>query len=149
MKPTPSGWPRIASSIFYDDAARAIDWLCSAFGFELRLKVEGEAGRIEYSELTYGEGMVSIASVNAQPSGDWRDLCVSPRSLKGANTQVLCLYVDDVDTHCAHALAAGAELVRPLETKDYGAEYWTDRSYGVRDLEGHSWWFMQRMGQQS
>jgi uncharacterized glyoxalase superfamily protein PhnB len=41
MKPTPTGWPRISSGVFYKDAAGMIDWLCDAFGFEVRLKVEG------------------------------------------------------------------------------------------------------------
>jgi len=45
MKPTPKDWPRISSSIFYDDAPAAIDWLCKAFGFEVRIKVEGGRGR--------------------------------------------------------------------------------------------------------
>ena len=45
MKPTPAGWPRFSSSIVYQDAAAAIDWLCSAFDFEVRIKVEGENGR--------------------------------------------------------------------------------------------------------
>ena len=30
-------------------------------------------------------------------------------------------------------------------TTDYGENYWTDRSYGARDPEGHMWWFMQRL----
>jgi len=29
MKPTPAGWPRFSSSVVYQDAAAAIDWLCS------------------------------------------------------------------------------------------------------------------------
>ena len=58
MRPTPAGWPRLSSSIFYQDAATAIDWLCKAFGFEVRLKVEGEGGRIVHSELTYGDGLI-------------------------------------------------------------------------------------------
>ncbi len=41
MNPVPRGWPRISSSVVYQDAAAAIDWLCDAFGFEIRLKVEG------------------------------------------------------------------------------------------------------------
>jgi uncharacterized glyoxalase superfamily protein PhnB len=45
MKPTPSDWPRLSSSVFYQDAAAAIDWLCDAFGFAVRLKVEGDNGR--------------------------------------------------------------------------------------------------------
>ena len=44
MKPPPPGWPRISSSLFYEDAPAAIDWLCRVFGFEVRLKVEGDAG---------------------------------------------------------------------------------------------------------
>jgi len=54
MKPTLKGWPRLSTAIFYDDAAGAIDWLCRAFGFEVRLKVEGDGGRdiLRASELT-------------------------------------------------------------------------------------------------
>ena len=45
MKATPKGWPRLSTAIYYDDAAGAIDWLCRAFTFEVRLKVEGDGGR--------------------------------------------------------------------------------------------------------
>ena len=60
MKPTPNGWPRLSAAIFYDDAAGTIDWLCRAFGFDVRLKVEGDGGRIEHSELVYGEAQDQI-----------------------------------------------------------------------------------------
>ena len=56
MKATPAGWPRLSSAIVYRDAAAAIDWLCDAFGFGVRIKVEGENGRIEHCELEYGDG---------------------------------------------------------------------------------------------
>ena len=63
MKPTPAGWPRVSSSLYYRDAAAMIDWLCDAFGFEIRLKVEGEGGRIEHSELGFGpDGLVMVGS---------------------------------------------------------------------------------------
>src|SRR5262249_44890700 len=69
MKNTPKGWPRISPAIIYDDAAGAIDWLCRAFGFEVRIKVEGDKGRIEHSELVIGDGVVMVATSNmdAQP----------------------------------------------------------------------------------
>ena len=60
MKATPKGWPRLSTAIYYDDAAGAIDWLCRAFTFEVRLKVEGDGGRIEHSELLYGEALVMV-----------------------------------------------------------------------------------------
>ena len=28
---------------------------------------------------------------------------------------------------------------------DYGEDYWSDRSYGALDLEGHVWWITQRL----
>jgi uncharacterized glyoxalase superfamily protein PhnB len=43
MKPAPADWPRLSSAVVYQDAAAAIDWLCKAFGFEVRVKIEGEA----------------------------------------------------------------------------------------------------------
>ncbi|MBM3516696.1 MAG: aminotransferase [Alphaproteobacteria bacterium] len=144
MKPTPAGWPRIASAVFYEDAGSAIDWLCRAFGFTVRLKVEGEGDRIEHSELEYGEGLIMVG-----PSGESaprpRQQCRSPRVLGGANTQSLCVYVDDLDAHCAHARAAGAQIAQEPETHDYGADYWADRTYEAIDPEGHHWWFMHRV----
>ena len=50
-KQLPKGWPRISSSLVYREAGKAIDWLCTAFGFEVQLKVEGEGGIIHHSEL--------------------------------------------------------------------------------------------------
>ncbi len=143
MQPTPADWPRICSSLFYDDASAAIDWLCKAFGFEVRLKVEGEAGRIEYSELVFGEGLISVASGGGGKPGHGE--MASPRATGGKNTQCLCVYVDDVDAHCARARAAGAKIFREPSTSDYGEEYNSDRSYGAIDPEGHHWFFMRRV----
>ena len=142
MKPTPAGWPRISSAVYYDDAAKAIDWLCNAFGFEVRLKVEGEAGSIVHSELVFGEGVVMVAS--AQQDGELA-FRKSPQELGGANTQNMMVYVDDVEAHCEQARAAGATIVTEPKTTDYGEDYWTDRGYEAKDLEGHHWWFYERL----
>jgi uncharacterized glyoxalase superfamily protein PhnB len=143
--PTPAGWPRISAAIFYDDPAAAIDWLCRTFGFELRLKVEGEGGRIEHSELTFGDGLIMVGSAGGKSERPVPMPCKSPRSLGGANTQALCVCVDDVDAHCERARAAGAKIVEEPTTQDYGDDYWSDRTYRSEDLEGHQWWFMQRV----
>jgi uncharacterized glyoxalase superfamily protein PhnB len=39
MKPAPYNFPHITSGLHYRDAPKMIDWLCAAFGFEVRLKV--------------------------------------------------------------------------------------------------------------
>lgn len=143
MKPTPAGWPRISASVFYENPKAAIDWLCRAFGFELRLKVEGDDGAIHHSELCIGEGLVMVGGVTGKEP--WQTMYRSPATIDGAITQALAIFVDDVDAHHAMAAAAGAKVVREPKTADYGDDYWSDRSYGALDLEGHLWWFMQRM----
>jgi len=145
MKPTPADWPRFTSGLCYRDAAAAIDWLCNAFGFEVRIKVEGDAGRIEHCELSYGDGVIMIAQERSDDQRPWRNLMKSPASAAGANTQTLMVYVDDADAHCAHARARGARIIDEPSTHDYGADYWADRSYGAMDLEGHLWWIAQRL----
>lgn len=133
--PIPPGWPQISSALFYDDAARAIEWLEKAFGFETRLRVEDGAGGIVHSELLLGSGVVMVASPHAGGR--------SPRAVGGANTQSLFVYVDDVEAHAARARASGAEIVREPSERDY--DDWADRTYEVLDPEGHRWWFAQRL----
>ena len=145
MKPTPKDWPRMSSAVVYQDAAAAIDWLCDAFGFEVRLKVEGEQGQIEHSELTYGDGLIMVAQESAHGPRPWKSKMRSPKSLDGATTQSIMFFVDDAEAHCAHARARGARIVEELATHDYGADYWSDRSYGALDPEGHMWWVTQRL----
>jgi len=145
MKPAPADWPRLSSSVFYQDAAAAIDWLCNAFGFEVRLKVEGDNGRIEHSELTYGEGLIMVAQEGPQSGRPWKKAMRSPKSLNGETTQSIMFFVDDADAHCANARRHGARIVEEPATHDYGADYWSDRSYGAFDLEGHMWWITQRL----
>lgn len=145
MKPTPAGWPRVSSSLYYRDAAAMIDWLCDAFGFEIRLKVEGEGGRIEHSELGFGpDGLVMVGSERTGAARRFETDMVSPLTA-GGNTQGLMLYVDDVDAHCAQARSKGARVVAEPEVHDYGDDYWSDKSYGCIDPEGHLWWVSQRL----
>jgi len=145
MKPTPRGWPRISSGLYYRDAAVMIDWLCGAFGFEVRLRVEGESGRVAHAELAYGDGLIMIGEERRGTAQRFGVDAASPLSVGGANTQQLMVYVDNVDAHCAHARAAGARIADEPKLHDYGADYWVDRSYGAVDPEGHVWWFAQRI----
>ncbi|MEK6304117.1 MAG: VOC family protein [Acidobacteriota bacterium] len=144
MKPTPPGWPRISSGVWYEDPAKAIDWLCAAFGFEVRLRIEGDDGSIMHSELVFGEGVIMVAGPkkNPSPTDSFRQ---SPRALGGANTQNMMIYVDDVEAHCKRAREAGAKIVSELTTTDYGEDYWSDRGYLAEDIDGHHWWFFQRL----
>lgn len=138
MHELPDGWPRISSALFYDDPKAAIDWLCRAFGFEPRLIVETGDGKILHSELVYGDGVVMVGGAGMRPH------YLSPRSV-GGNTQSMMVYVDDVTAHCARAREHGAQISQELSVSDYGDAYWSDRTYGAVDIEGHHWWFSQRL----
>jgi uncharacterized glyoxalase superfamily protein PhnB len=144
MKPTPAGWPRISSGLYYREPARMIDWLCEAFGFAVQIKVMESDGTIKHSELTYGDGLIMVSGEASGPKTRFGTEMRSPFGA-GCNTQGLLLYVDDVDAHCARARAAGARIVDEPSLHDYGEEYWADRSYGATDPEEHLWWFSERV----
>ncbi|MFN7954934.1 MAG: VOC family protein [bacterium] len=145
MKATPVGWPRISSALYYDDPARAIEWLCEAFGFEVRLCIEGEGGRVEHSELVFGDGLVMVGGTGPHSAHPELTQRATPSAVGGGNTQNLLVFVDDVDAHCARARACGARIVAEPKTVDHGADYWSDRIYEAEDPWGHHWWFTQRV----
>jgi uncharacterized glyoxalase superfamily protein PhnB len=141
MKPTPPGWPRISSAIYYEDPRAAIDWLCRAFGFEVQILVEGDDGSVVHSELVFGGGLVMVSG----PKPDRFPQTRSPSQVGGANTQNMMVYVDDAEAHLARAREAGAVITHALETHDYGDDHWADRGYECRDIRGHHWWFFERL----
>lgn len=122
----------VIPTLRYHDAAKAIDWLIDAFGFTRHFVVEGEGGRIDHAQLTYGSGMLMCGSHNAGSSGD----LVSTVRLQGAPTGGAYVVVDDVDAHARRAREHGAEIVQEPEDQDYGG-----RNYTCRDLEGNVWSF--------
>ena len=144
MKPTPPGWPRISSSIYYDDANAAIDWLCKAFGFEVQLKVASDDGGVVHSELVFGGGLVMVSGTGAEKAEKF-PYRRTPSQLSGANTQNMLVQVEDVEAHCKRARLAGATIVSDPEVHDYGEEYWADKTYEAVDIGGHHWWFSERV----
>jgi uncharacterized glyoxalase superfamily protein PhnB len=142
MKPPPIGWPRISTALYYADASAAIDWLCGAFAFEVKLKVDGPDGTVAHSELTYGGGLIMVSEANTRTRFPYRR---SPAQADGVNTQNMMVYVDDVEAHLARARAAGARIVSEIVETDHGPEYWSEKGYECEDLDGHHWWFYQRL----
>jgi uncharacterized glyoxalase superfamily protein PhnB len=59
----------------------------------------------------------------------------APRTI-AAQLGGLVVHVDDVDAHYARAREKGAHIDSEPADQDYG-----QREYGVRDREGHRWWF--------
>ena len=118
----------ITPYLLYEDAATALAFLTSAFGFEETRRSLSPDGQVSHAEMRYRGGEIHLGQPDT-PSG--------PRRY-GGTTVLLYVYVDDVDTHCQHARAAGAEVIDEPADQPYG-----ERRYHCLDPEGHSWYFAQ------
>lgn len=118
----------LMSAVCYRDPKAALGFLEAAFGFELSMLIEDEAGNLAHSEMRFGNAVVMVGN-------EWSADHKSPASIGGKNTQTVHIQIDtDVDAHCARARAAGFEILADPETQFYG-----DRTYRCRDPEGHIW----------
>jgi uncharacterized glyoxalase superfamily protein PhnB len=111
MKPAPKGWQRFSPIIIYEDARSMIDWMCNAFGFEVRLLVEPEPGVVEHSELAYAEGLIMVSQAKHDAHPRFGVPMRGPSIVGGVNTQNVMVFVDDASAHCEHARAAGARII--------------------------------------
>ncbi len=119
--------------LFYEDVARALDWLRDAFGFEEKLRFADDSGVVSHAEMRIGDGEIMLGA----PGGEFKN----PKRL-GAVTVGVHVYVGDVDAHFERARAAGAEILREPADQEYG-----DRRYDCADLEGHQWYFATQLEQ--
>ena len=122
----------VVPSMRFDDAPRAIEWLCEAFGFEEHLVVPGDDSTVTHAQLKLGNSMIMLGSTRDDEYGK---LVKGPRKL-GANTHGIYVIVDDIAGHFERAKAAGAEIVQELEEQHYGGHLYT-----CLDCEGHLWNF--------
>ena len=122
----------IIPTLRYRDAPAAIEWLCKAFGFEKHLIVPGKNGTIAHAQLTFGNGMIMLGSLQS----DEFDRLTKAPGLVGGATQSPYIVVTDIDGHYARAKAAGTTIAIEIKDEDYGG-----RDYSCTDPEGHLWNF--------
>jgi uncharacterized glyoxalase superfamily protein PhnB len=112
----------------YADAAAAMTFLESAFGFIRSLEYPDEHGSIQHAEMQYGSGAIMLGT-GADQQRDPAKLTIPP----GRGIYII---VTDVDAHHARAAAAGAKIVWPPEDTPFGT-----RRYRALDPEGYEWSF--------
>ena len=117
----------------YKDAPAAIEWLCSAFGFEKHLVVPGENGAIVHAQLSFGNAMIMLGS---EFDNEYGKFVKSPKDLDGINTQAAYIIVEEIDEHYRRAIDTGAEIILDIKDEDYGG-----RGYSCQDPEGNVWNF--------
>lgn len=128
VRPIPEGFHSVTPYLCVDDAARALEFYKQAFGATELSRVPHPDGRVGHAEIRIGDSIVMLA--DEFPELNFR----SPRTI-GGTPVFLHLYVEDVDTVVARAVAAGAKLVREVKDQHYG-----DRSGGVEDPFGLIWY---------
>ncbi len=118
--------------VSYRDQQRAVDFLCTTFGFQPHKIATHPDGSIEHVLLTLGGGTIML--VPAQDMGG--RTFVQPDTIGGAETQACYFTVFDIEQHYERAQRCGAEIVWPLQDMGYGGV-----CYAARDAEGHVWSF--------
>ena len=134
---------RIVPMVAYEDTAAAIEWLTAAFGFsEHGRRYVMDDGTIGHAELELDGEIVMLATPNRDYESPrrHRETCAAAHRWLDNPWVVdgVLVLVDDLDAHHAAAVAAGANVIRPLEDGPAG------RLYTAEDLDGHRWMFQQR-----
>ncbi len=106
----------------YPNLGEAIDWLGSAFGFTLRLRIGDHR-----AQLNAGDGAIVLTQ---QPGYEGRN---SPHSVM--------VRVEDANNHYERAALHGAQILQVPVDHPYG-----ERQYTATDLAGHRWTFSQTIG---
>jgi PhnB protein len=128
VKPVPDGYHSLTPYLIVNDGARAIEFYREAFGAAEIMRMDAPGGKVGHAELKIGDSIIMLAD-ECEETGQR-----NPQSLGGTPVSLM-LYVEDVDTVVGRAVSAGAKLVRPVKDQFYG-----DRTGGVEDPFGHSWY---------
>ena len=126
VNPVPQGYHTVTPYLVVDGAANAIDFYVKAFGAEEVMRMP-MGDRIGHAEIRIGDSHVMLAY--EFPDQGHR----GPKSYGGTSVSLM-VYLPDVDTVFARALAAGATEERAVADQFYG-----DRSGTLRDPFGHCW----------
>jgi uncharacterized glyoxalase superfamily protein PhnB len=122
----------VIPGVVYRDANAAIEWLKAVLGFTEHVVYRNTDGIVEHAELLFGNGMLMLGTAGLnKASAAWQ---VLPTEIGGRVTGGSYLIVPDCTPAWEKVQAAGADVLLPLRTMDYGGQAFT-----VRDPEGHVW----------
>jgi uncharacterized glyoxalase superfamily protein PhnB len=120
VKPVPEGYHTVTPYLTVRNAPKVIEFLKQAFGAKLTHDATKRPdGSIMHAEVIIGDSRVMIAEESA---------------MANATLSSLYIYVADVDSVYRQAIKAGGSSVMEPMDMFYG-----DRSGGVKDPSGNSW----------
>lgn len=120
---------RLTPVLVYEDIPAAHDFLVEVFGFASGGVERDGAGNAVHGEVRADDLVIWLHRATPEHH------MLPARTLPGASGG-LYVHVDNVDAHYERVRAHGVEIDSELQNQPYGA-----REYGVKDLEGHRWWF--------
>ena len=126
-KPIPDGYHALTPYLIVGDGAAAIDFYSRAFGASERMRLTTPEGKVGHAELMIGDSLIMLADEYPAHGAH------APTAF-GGSPVMLHLYVENVDAVVQGAVAAGAQIARPVENQFYG-----DRSGSITDPFGHVW----------
>lgn len=127
MNTTSQPYPPVIAYLAVNGGAKAIEFYQAAFGAtEVYRLTDSQSGHVGHAELAVNGGMIML-------SDEFPGFNQSPKTLGGTSV-VFCLMVENADVAFDRAVAAGAEVVRPLKDEFYGYRCGT-----VRDPFGYEW----------
>jgi PhnB protein len=127
VKPIPDGMHTVTPHLVCAGAADAIEFYKKAFNAVELSRVPGAQGRLMHASIRIGDSVVMLND----EFPDWKSF--GPKSLKGSPVTIH-LYVEDVDSFVARAVAAGAKITMPIDDM-----FWGDRYGQLEDPFGHHW----------
>jgi PhnB protein len=127
VQPIPKGYHDVTPYLSIRGAAQAIEFYKKALGAAEVMRMPGPEGKLGHAEIRIGGSRVMLS--DEYPEMDF----LGPQT-RGGTSVHLHVYVRDVDSVVARAVAAGAKLLRPVDNKFYG-----DRTGTLQDPFGHVW----------
>lgn len=107
----------IIPEIPYPDVLEAADWLCSNFGFSVRLRIGNHRVQLKFNQ---------------------GDLVITGPSPMPVPHHSIMVRLSNIDHHYAQTVLKGVKIVNPPADHPYG-----ERQYTALDLAGHHWTFSQ------
>lgn len=119
-KPIPDGYHSVTPYLTVRGAAKIIEFLKQAFGARLSHEpIKRPDGTLMHAQVIIGDSRIMIAEEN---------------EMAKATTSTMYLYVPNVDSVFKQAVKAGGQTIMEPMDMFYG-----DRSGGVKDASGNSW----------
>jgi PhnB protein len=120
VKPIPEGYRTATPYLVVKDADKLLEFVKAAFRAEVKEEHRTSERHVMHADVLIGDSHVMMGQANER----WRPI---PGSV--------LLYVPDADATYQAALRAGGKSVQEMQDQFYG-----DRSGGVEDPAGVTWW---------